>query len=121
MGNNWEALSAIPEAEQCGWLKDKYGVSWQIIPRRLGELMSDTDPEKSGRVMEAMLQMKKIEIDKLEGCISSRLSALDQWFSLDRGSLVPIETRRGDEILGNVGFDRFHKMKLVYIDLGEVR
>ena len=62
----WYALSAHPEAEQCGWLKDKYGVSWQIIPTALGELMSDPDPEKTGRVAEAMLQMKKIEIEGLE-------------------------------------------------------
>lgn len=62
----WNVLSASPEDEQCGWLKDKYGVSWQIIPRRLGELMSDPDPQKSGRVMEAMLKMKKIVVDDLE-------------------------------------------------------
>jgi predicted 3-demethylubiquinone-9 3-methyltransferase (glyoxalase superfamily) len=62
----WYALSAHPEAEQCGWLKDKYGVSWQIIPTALGELLSDPDPDKSRRVTEAMLQMKKIEIEGLE-------------------------------------------------------
>jgi predicted 3-demethylubiquinone-9 3-methyltransferase (glyoxalase superfamily) len=62
----WHALSAHPEAEQCGWLKDKYGVSWQIIPTALGELMSDPDPEKSRRVTEAMLQMKKIEVAGLK-------------------------------------------------------
>jgi predicted 3-demethylubiquinone-9 3-methyltransferase (glyoxalase superfamily) len=62
----WQKLSAVPESEQCGWLKDKYGVSWQIIPKRLGELMNDPDPEKSGRVMEAMLKMKKIEVAELE-------------------------------------------------------
>ena len=62
----WEKLSAVPEAEQCGWLKDKYGVSWQIVPTILGELLSDPDPAKSQRVMEAMLQMKKIDIAKLE-------------------------------------------------------
>jgi predicted 3-demethylubiquinone-9 3-methyltransferase (glyoxalase superfamily) len=62
----WEKLSAVPESEQCGWLKDKYGISWQIIPKRLGELMSDPDPEKSGRVLEAMLKMKKIDLAKLE-------------------------------------------------------
>jgi predicted 3-demethylubiquinone-9 3-methyltransferase (glyoxalase superfamily) len=61
----WEKLSAYPEAEQCGWLKDKYGLSWQIIPSALGELMNDPDPEKAGRVMQAMLQMKKIDIAKL--------------------------------------------------------
>jgi predicted 3-demethylubiquinone-9 3-methyltransferase (glyoxalase superfamily) len=62
----WEPLSAVPESEQCGWLKDKYGVSWQIIPKRLGELMTDPDPEKSGRVLDAMLQMKKIDVAQLE-------------------------------------------------------
>jgi predicted 3-demethylubiquinone-9 3-methyltransferase (glyoxalase superfamily) len=58
----WEKLSAGGEIEQCGWLKDKFGVSWQIIPSILGVLLNDKDPEKSGRVMAAMLQMKKIEI-----------------------------------------------------------
>jgi predicted 3-demethylubiquinone-9 3-methyltransferase (glyoxalase superfamily) len=62
----WQKLSAVPESEQCGWLKDKYGVSWKINPKRLGELMNDPDPEKSGRVMEAMLKMKKIEVAELE-------------------------------------------------------
>jgi predicted 3-demethylubiquinone-9 3-methyltransferase (glyoxalase superfamily) len=62
----WEKLSAVPESEQCGWLKDRYGVSWQVIPKRLGELMNDPDPEKSGRVLEAMLQMKKIDVAQLE-------------------------------------------------------
>lgn len=61
----WNALSAVPDAEQCGWLKDKYGISWQIVPRVLGELLSDPDAEKANRVMDAMLQMKKIEIDGL--------------------------------------------------------
>ncbi len=62
----WEKLSAVPEAEQCGWLKDKYGISWQIIPTVLGELLSDPDPVKSERVMTAMLQMKKIDIAALQ-------------------------------------------------------
>lgn len=62
----WEKLSAVPESEQCGWLKDKFGLSWQIIPKRMGELMSDPDPEKAGRVTQAMLQMKKINIAELE-------------------------------------------------------
>lgn len=62
----WEKFSAVPESEQCGWLKDKYGLSWQIIPKQLGELMSDHDKAKAGRVMDAMLQMKKIDIKKLE-------------------------------------------------------
>jgi predicted 3-demethylubiquinone-9 3-methyltransferase (glyoxalase superfamily) len=62
----WNRLSAVPEAEQCGWLKDKYGVSWQIVPTVLGQLMNDPDPEKSQRVMQAMLQMKKIDIAGLQ-------------------------------------------------------
>ncbi len=53
----WEKLSAGGAKGQCGWLKDKYGLSWQIVPTALGELMSDPDPEKSKRVMQAMLQM----------------------------------------------------------------
>ncbi len=62
----WEKLSADPAAEQCGWLKDKFGVSWQIIPSALGKLMSDPDPAKAQRVMQAMLQMKKIDIAGLQ-------------------------------------------------------
>lgn len=62
----WEKLSAGGHQGQCGWLKDKYGVSWQIVPTRLGELLQDKDPEKSGRVMRAMLQMKRLEIKQLE-------------------------------------------------------
>ena len=62
----WEKLSAVPDSEQCGWLKDKYGLSWQIIPKRMEELVSDSDKEKSLRVVNAMLKMKKIEINELE-------------------------------------------------------
>ncbi len=61
----WDKLSAVPKSEQCGWLKDKFGVSWQIIPRQLGELLNDPDKEKANRVMQAMLQMKKIDIEAL--------------------------------------------------------
>jgi len=57
--------------EQCGWLKDRYGLSWQIIPRRLMELLRDKDPERAKRVMQAMLQMKKIDIAGLEQAASS--------------------------------------------------
>lgn len=53
-------------AQQCGWLKDKYGVSWQIVPRLLVEMINDPDSQKSERVMQAMLQMKKIDIEKLK-------------------------------------------------------
>lgn len=62
----WEKLSAVPESEQCGWLKDKYGLSWQIVPRRLGELLNDSDREKAGRATQAMLKMKKLVIADLE-------------------------------------------------------
>ena len=62
----WSRLSEGGEEGPCGWLKDRYGVSWQIVPTVLPELLSDPDPEKSQRVMQAMLKMKKIEIDELE-------------------------------------------------------
>jgi predicted 3-demethylubiquinone-9 3-methyltransferase (glyoxalase superfamily) len=62
----WDKLSQGGEPGPCGWLKDKYGVSWQIIPTILGELLSDPDPAKSQRVMAAMLQMTKIDIDALK-------------------------------------------------------
>lgn len=62
----WGKLSAVPESEQCGWVKDKFGLSWQIIPKRMGELLSDSDREKSQRVLNAVLQMKKIDIAQLE-------------------------------------------------------
>ena len=62
----WEKLSAGGKKERCGWLKDKFGVSWQIIPTALGKLLSDPDPARSKRVMQAMLQMQKIDIKGLE-------------------------------------------------------
>jgi predicted 3-demethylubiquinone-9 3-methyltransferase (glyoxalase superfamily) len=62
----WGRLSEGGEKQQCGWLKDKFGLSWQIIPSALIELMSDPDPEKTRRVTEAMLQMTKIEMAKLQ-------------------------------------------------------
>jgi predicted 3-demethylubiquinone-9 3-methyltransferase (glyoxalase superfamily) len=61
----WDKLSEGGEIQQCGWLQDKFGVSWQIIPTSLGQLMGDPDATKAQRVMQAMLKMKKIEIDKL--------------------------------------------------------
>jgi predicted 3-demethylubiquinone-9 3-methyltransferase (glyoxalase superfamily) len=60
------ALSAVPEAEQCGWVKDRYGLSWQIVPRRLLELMTDPDHGRAKRAMEAMMQMKRIDIAAIE-------------------------------------------------------
>ena len=61
----WEKISAGGEKGQCGWLKDKYGVSWQIIPAALGQLLGDKDPHKAQNVMQAMLQMTKIDIAAL--------------------------------------------------------
>ncbi len=62
----WKKLSAGGQEVQCGWLKDKYGLSWQIVPTILGEMLSDPDPKKAERVMKAMLQMKKIDIKSLK-------------------------------------------------------
>ncbi|OJH33724.1 VOC family protein [Cystobacter ferrugineus] len=61
-----EALSAHPEAEQCGWVKDRFGLSWQIVPRRLQELLSSPDAARARRAMEAMLKMKRIDISAIE-------------------------------------------------------
>lgn len=62
----WEKLSAGGRKDRCGWLQDKYGLSWQIIPNALGKLLGDPDPAKSSRVMKAMLQMDKIDIQGLQ-------------------------------------------------------
>src|ERR1700737_4389857 len=62
----WEKLSEGGEKSRCGWLKDKYGLSWQIIPTALSEMLRDKDPEKSKRVMNAMLKMDKIDIKTLK-------------------------------------------------------
>lgn len=62
----WEKLSAVPESEQCGWLKDKFGLSWQIVPAGMDKTMQEGDPEKIARVTEAFLKMKKFDIKKLE-------------------------------------------------------
>jgi predicted 3-demethylubiquinone-9 3-methyltransferase (glyoxalase superfamily) len=62
----WEKLSAVPEAEQCGWCKDKFGVTWQIVPKILGEMLSDSNQVKVERVTACFLQMKKFDIAKLQ-------------------------------------------------------
>jgi len=62
----WEKLSAGGQKSKCGWLKDKYGLSWQVIPTALGDMLHDKDPKKSQRVMQAMLQMDKIDIARLK-------------------------------------------------------
>ncbi|MEP6596035.1 MAG: VOC family protein [Ginsengibacter sp.] len=61
----WEKLSEGGQKSQCGWLKDKYGLSWQIVPNALGQMMADGDPAKAKRVMMAMIQMSKIDIKTL--------------------------------------------------------
>jgi predicted 3-demethylubiquinone-9 3-methyltransferase (glyoxalase superfamily) len=68
----WKKLSAGGEKGQCGWLKDKFGLSWQIVPTALGELLSGPDPEASQRVMQAMLKMKKLEIGLLKQAYSQK-------------------------------------------------
>jgi predicted 3-demethylubiquinone-9 3-methyltransferase (glyoxalase superfamily) len=62
----WGKLSADPKAEQCGWLKDKYGLSWQIVPNLMEEMLKDNDKRKIARVTEAFLQMKRFDIAKLK-------------------------------------------------------
>jgi predicted 3-demethylubiquinone-9 3-methyltransferase (glyoxalase superfamily) len=62
----WDKLSAGGEEQPCGWLKDKFGLSWQVVPSALGKLLSDPDPKKSQRVMEALLRMKKLDLKALE-------------------------------------------------------
>jgi predicted 3-demethylubiquinone-9 3-methyltransferase (glyoxalase superfamily) len=62
----WAELTEGGEEGKCGWLKDKYGLSWQIIPHQLGEMLGDPDPAKAGRAMQAMLQMQKIDIQELK-------------------------------------------------------
>ena len=62
----WEKLGAGGQDSQCGWLKDQFGLSWQIIPRQLNELMADKDPAKSARVMQAMLKMSKLDVAALQ-------------------------------------------------------
>ena len=68
----WEKLSEGGEKVQCGWLKDKFGLSWQIVPTILGELMKDKDPEKTNRVMQAIMQMKKLDIAELKAAYEGR-------------------------------------------------
>jgi len=71
----WEKLCEGGKKNRCGWLQDKFGVSWQVIPTALGKLMSDPDPEKSGRVMKAMLQMEKIDIRGLQQAYENKSAA----------------------------------------------
>jgi len=68
----WGKLSAVPEAEQCGWLKDKYGLSWQIVPTAMDEMLKDKDKKRTARVTEAFLKMKKFDIAKLKEAYAGR-------------------------------------------------
>ncbi len=68
----WEKLSEGGEKQQCGWLKDKYGVSWQIVPTALGEMMQNRDPKRTERVMQALLQMTKLDINGLRQAYEQR-------------------------------------------------
>jgi predicted 3-demethylubiquinone-9 3-methyltransferase (glyoxalase superfamily) len=68
----WQKLSSGGQEQQCGWLKDKFGLSWQVVPSVLGELMQDKDPQKSKRVMEAVLQMGKLDIARLKAAHAGR-------------------------------------------------
>ena len=61
----WEKLTEGGEESQCGWLKDKFGLSWQVVPKGMGELFSDSDRERAQRAMQAMLKMRKLDIDEL--------------------------------------------------------
>ena len=70
----WEKLSEGGEKSQCGWLKDKYGLSWQVVPTVLGELFQSKDPEKSERVMKAMLKMDKLDIKTLKQAYDGTLA-----------------------------------------------
>jgi predicted 3-demethylubiquinone-9 3-methyltransferase (glyoxalase superfamily) len=72
----WKKLTQGGQEVQCGWLKDKYGLSWQIVPEVLPKMMSDPDPEKTNRVMEAVLKMKKFDIATLEKAYSGRSAAV---------------------------------------------
>ena len=68
----WEKLSAGGKEVECGWLKDKYGLSWQIVPTVFSEMLQDKDAERSQRVMKAVLQMKKLDIARLEQAYHQR-------------------------------------------------
>jgi predicted 3-demethylubiquinone-9 3-methyltransferase (glyoxalase superfamily) len=68
----WDRLSAVPESEQCGWLKDRFGVSWQIVPSALDKMLQDADEETMARVTQAFLKMKKFDLAELEDAYARR-------------------------------------------------
>lgn len=67
----WNSLTAAGKESQCGWLKDQFGISWQVVPTRLGEMLSDPEPKKRGSVMQALMPMKKIDLPTLEKAFES--------------------------------------------------
>ena len=75
MDRYYDALSAVPEAEQCGWVKDKFDVSWQLVPKALTRLLASRDAAKAQRVMEAMLEMKRLDVAALEAAGRGKPSA----------------------------------------------
>ena len=72
----WEKLSAVPAAEQCGWVKDKYGVSWQIVPTGMNEMLKTGSPEQIARVTQAFMKMKKFDIAALQEAFDGAASAV---------------------------------------------
>lgn len=73
MDDYWDKLSEGGQKQRCGWLKDKHGVTWQIIPSGLGKLLSDTNPRQSKKAVEAMLTMEKIDLEKITSAVDSDL------------------------------------------------
>jgi len=71
----WEKLTDGGEESQCGWLKDRYGLSWQVVPKGMGELFSDSDPERAQRAMQAMLKMRKLDINEMRAAADGATTA----------------------------------------------
>jgi len=92
----WEKLSAGGEKSRCGWLKDKFGLSWQIVPTALGKMMSDSDPAKSNRVMNAVLQMDKLDIAGLKRAYEGKWLRLPN--KARRGRILSIEIPTGNSL-----------------------
>ena len=68
----WDALGEGGTPERCGWVTDRWGISWQVVPRELGQWMSDPDPQRAGRVAAAMMQMSKLDVEELRAAYEGR-------------------------------------------------